>query len=151
MRYIAHRGLFEGPNSELENDPAQINIALKKRFNVEVDVWYTENGWYTGHDKPTYKIEIDLLEDPSLWLHCKNAEALIELSMKTKRLHYFWHQTDLYTLTSYGIPWIYPGNKLMKTGVCVMPEWNHDIKDTKKLQVYGICSDYISQIREIRE
>ena len=44
------------------------------------------------------------------------------MTMRTNQLNYFWHDTDTYTLTSYNIPWIYPGKKLMKTGVCVLPE-----------------------------
>ena len=31
-------------------------------YDVEIDVWLTEEGWFLGHDKPQYEIEIDLRE-----------------------------------------------------------------------------------------
>lgn len=149
MRLIAHRGLFEGPNSEIENSPDQIKIALSKGFNVEVDVWYEDNQWLTGHDKPVYKVSLDWLKNENFWIHCKNEEAFEQMTYQSPQLNYFWHQTDCYTLTSANIPWIYPGKKLIKTGICVLPELNYNLKETKKLKVYGFCSDYISEIREI--
>jgi len=149
MRLIAHRGLFEGPNSELENDPGQINIALSKGFNVEVDVWYVNGEWVTGHDEPIYKVDLKWLQNENFWIHCKNEDAFEQMSYISPKLHYFWHQTDNYTLTSYSVPWVYPGKKLFKTAICVLPEDFMKLKDVKKLNVYGFCSDYISEIREI--
>lgn len=149
MRLIAHRGLMEGPNSEIENDPAQIEKALVYGFNVEVDVWFVDGEWFTGHDKPTYKVSLEWLKNQNFWIHCKNEAAFEEMTYISPQLHYFWHQTDCYTLTSAGVPWVYPGKKLFKTGVCVLPENFMNIKDIKKLKVYGVCSDYIMEIRDI--
>lgn len=150
MRLIAHRGLMYGPDKEKENTVEQIELALSAGFNVEIDVWYRDDtGFLLGHDVPQNMIYDDLLEDPALWIHCKNEDAFIQMTMRTRQLNYFWHQTDNYTLTSCNIPWVYPGKKLMKTGVCVLPEEFMNIKDTKNLKVYGICSDYVGEIREI--
>lgn len=149
MRMIAHRGLMTGPNSETENDPAQIEKALVEGFNVEIDVHYVNGEWFTGHDKPTFKVSFDWLKNKNFWLHCKNEDAFEELTYVSPQLNYFWHQTDYYTLTSANIPWIYPGKKLIKTGICVLPEDFMDLKDIKKLKVYGICSDYILDIRDM--
>ncbi len=44
MIYIAHRGLFQGPDKEKENHPDQIRKALKKRYDCEVDVWWKSDG-----------------------------------------------------------------------------------------------------------
>jgi hypothetical protein len=52
MIYIAHRGLFQGPDKEKENHPDQIRKALKKRYDCEVDVWWKSDGWWLGHDEP---------------------------------------------------------------------------------------------------
>jgi hypothetical protein len=149
MRLIAHRGLINGPNSEIENSPSQIEIALSYGFNVEVDVYYVDGEWFTGHDQPTYKVSLNWLKNKNFWIHCKNNEAFEQMTYMSPQLHYFWHYTDTYTLTSANVPWVYPGNKLFKTSVCVLPENFMQLKDVKKLDVYGICSDYIQEIREI--
>lgn len=149
MRLIAHRGLFEGPNPELENHPDQITLATNKGFNAEIDLWWMDENWWLGHDEPTYKVDEDFITQPMLWLHCKNTDALMKLSMMTRRLHYFWHQKDAYTLTSYGVPWVFPGQKLFKTGICVLPEWYYELPKCRDFEVYGFCSDYIAEIREI--
>lgn len=153
MRLIAHRGNLYGPDYAHENSPEHIEFALSQGFNAEVDVWYRKDKdeWWTGHDSPQYKVTLDWLKNVNFWLHCKNWEALEQLSFMSPQLHYFWHDTDEYTLTSAGVPWVYPKKSLFKTSVCVMPEIFMDIKDTKKLDVYGFCSDYIADIKEIIE
>ena len=148
MKYIAHRGLLNGPDPEKENTPEQITLALAEGFDVEVDVWWTNGHWWLGHDEPKHQTSLSFLRTKGLWIHCKNTEALARLS--DTRLHYFWHQTDCYTLTSKAVPWVYPGKHLFENAVCVMPEETMDLSETKHLKVYGICSDYIQEILKIR-
>ena len=116
----------------------------------EIQIWKINNELYLGHDQPTYNILFSFLQryNKKLWIHCKNTEALVRLS--DTRLHYFWHQTDCYTLTSKAVPWVYPGKPLFENAVCVMPEETMDLSETKHLKVYGICSDYIQEILKIR-
>ena len=53
--------------------------------------------------------------------------------------HYFWHDTDDYTITNKGYIWIYPNKPLLKNGICVLPEEaTYD-----NLNCKGICSDFI--------
>ena len=77
-------------------------------------------------------------------MSAKNLEALEKLQkLKTK---YFWHQEDDYTLTSNGYIWTYPGKKLSKKSICVLPELNK-----KKLpkSISGICSDFIEKYKNL--
>ena len=114
MIFISHRGNINGINKKLENSPKDINNAINKGYDVEVDVWYTDN-FYLGHDKPEYKISKSFLENKNLWCHAKNLKALEKLQkLKTK---YFWHQEDDYTLTSNGYIWTYPGKNLSKKSI----------------------------------
>jgi hypothetical protein len=140
MIYIAHRGLFDGPNKEKENHPQQILSALSKGYDVEVDVWYKDELWFLGHDGPTYGVDEQFLYTRGLWIHAKNIEALYELSFTN--LNYFWHQEDDYTLTSKGFIWTYPGKTLTKTSICVMPEWKYDVSKFN-MNCYGVCSDFV--------
>jgi hypothetical protein len=148
MKLIAHRGLMNGFDSINENTTKQIELALKEGFDAEVDVWWHNGKWWLGHDLPREQVSFSFLKTKGLWIHCKNELALETLSEAKKKLHYFWHQTDNYTLTSKGIPWVYPGKRQMRTGVCVLPEEFMEIEDVGSLDVYGICSDNIWDIRE---
>jgi hypothetical protein len=112
MKYIAHRGLFDGPNKQLENRPEQIKLALSKGFDVEVDVWWHKNNWMLGHDEPQYIVSEQFIGQQGLWIHCKNLDALYKLSICSIKYVYFWHQKDDFTITSNGIIWTYPGQHL---------------------------------------
>ena len=144
MIYISHRGNTNGKNVERENSPEYIFESLEKGYNVEVDIWLIDSKWYFGHDEPKY--EIDLLEFKFLfdriWFHCKNFEALEELSIY-KDIIYFYHSDDNFTLTSNKYIWTLTGEKLSKNSICVLPENSN----YNELNCYGICSDFIQKYK----
>jgi hypothetical protein len=147
MIYIAHRGLFAGPDKTLENTPAQIMTALERGYHVEIDLWAVEADLYLGHDEPQYAINASFINQPNLWIHAKNIEALDYLTQTT--YFYFWHQNDDFTLTSNNLIWTYPGKPLTPRSVMVLPE-NIDptLNNTKNVNCYGICSDYVALIEQ---
>jgi hypothetical protein len=142
MKFISHRGNLSGPKPKLENNPNYINYALKLNFDVEVDVHFKNKKFFLGHDKPLYEVSKKYLKNKKIWCHAKTIETLAEL--KKINCHYFWHQKDDVTLTSKGYMWTYPGKKLFKKSICVLPE----IKSYRKFECYGICSDYIIKYRD---
>jgi hypothetical protein len=146
MRLIAHRGLTDGANKNIENTPNQIAKALSQGFDCEIDVWYSNGKYLLGHDEPTYLVDQEFLKQPSLWIHCKNHDAMRE--MRGMGLNYFWHQEDDITLTSWGHFWTYPGKTLYDCSVAVMPEWHMPISQVTELKCYGVCSDYVGEIRD---
>jgi hypothetical protein len=148
MKLIAHRGLTNGPNSNLENHPDQIMLALNQGYDCEIDLWILDNQYYLGHDAPTYEIDWKFLENRGLWIHAKNIEALYVLGADN-RLNFFWHQEDDFTLTSQGHIWTYPGKSITNNSVVVLPEWHDPEFKNLDLNCYGICSDYILKIKEI--
>ena len=85
-RLISHRGNINGKNELLENNPDYIEAALSKGYDVEIDLWIDNDGFYLGHDEPTYPITLDWLVERSLklWVHCKDLKTIEEL----KRLEY---------------------------------------------------------------
>lgn len=151
MKYIAHRGLFNGPNRELENSPDQIDQALVLGYDCEIDLWVVNNELYLGHDGPKYKITKEYLNNDKFWIHAKNLEALTWLRY-SQRLHvYFWHESDKFTLTSNNYIWTNPGNELGTNSIMVMPcHVDTTLEVTRNVKCYAICSDYIIQIREMR-
>lgn len=143
MKFIAHRGNTNGPNPKCENKPVYILNALSKGYDVEIDLWYITNTWFLGHDKPQYKIGVNFILKyiDKFWCHAKNEEALFEL-LKIPNINCFWHQEDDYTITSKKFIWVYPGKKLVKNSICVMPERANYTNEELAI-CSGICSDYI--------
>lgn len=153
MKFISHRGNITGREPRYENSPLYIEQAIKAGFDVEVDIWYMDNEYWLGHDRPEYRTGIHFLKKwyEYLWIHCKNIEALEHMFItrqtyrKGFRLNYFWHEEDTLTLTSKGIPWVYPNKGPIRGGIMVMPEYNDEEIPT---YVGGICSDKIGLYRD---
>tara|TARA_B110000027_G_C16046520_1_gene267946 strand:+ start:253 stop:684 length:432 start_codon:yes stop_codon:yes gene_type:complete len=141
MIYISHRGNLTGKSEKDENNPDYLMKAIESGFDVEIDVWFKNNKFYLGHDKPSFEVGTKFLENPRFWCHAKNINALSELARIN--CHYFWHQEDDFTLTSKGIIWTYPGKYLTNNSVCVLPESTN----VKKFDCLGICSDLIENYK----
>ena len=142
MIFISHRGNITGPNPPDENKIGYIEEALKKNYDVEIDVWWYEKDWWLGHDKPQHKTTLNFLKQDGIWCHAKNVGALKE--MLKKNVHCFWHQEDKVTLTSLNYVWAYPGNQPIKDSIAVMPELYSDEIFCCK----GVCSDFIKRYRD---
>ena len=145
MKLISHRGNTQGRIPEKENTMPYLIEAMNKGYEIEIDVWYNNDAWYLGHDSPQHLFPFPFLKDTRVWVHCKNLAALEKLQ-SYKDINYFWHQTDLVTLTSHGYIWAYPGNRPIKNSIAVMPEINND--DVTKC--IGICSDIIENYKYLR-
>ena len=142
MKIISHRGNLTGSISDQENHPSYIQIAIDSGYEVEVDVWFVDEQFYLGHDKPQHFIDDSWLKDRSslLWCHAKNQEALEQLwgmNLLLGTINYFWHENDRMTLTSHGIPWLFPGN-YSELGVTV----HLDKPDSFFHKMFGVCTDY---------
>ena len=136
--------LFNGKNELLENSPFYIDDAIDAGYDVEVDLRAIEGCFYLGHDESEFGITLQWLNErkDSLWVHCKNLEAIEWFSM-IKSFNYFWHEEDKVTLTSKGYVWAYPGNQPIKNSIAVLPEIHNDnIKSC-----VGICSDFIESFK----
>ena len=149
MKLIAHRGNTNGRFESHENEPTYIDLAISKGYDVEIDVWYKDGMLWLGHDKPDYGIDIEWIRHriSKLWIHCKNVEALLYLKNHEEvgqYTHYFWHQNDDVTLTSFNYIWAYPGKQPIKDSIAVMPELNDDNTDS----CLGICSDFVERYRK---
>ena len=143
MKLISHRGNVNGRFDSCENYPTYIDLAIKKGYDVEVDVWYKDDILWLGHDKPDYVIDFKWFRDRigKLWIHCKNVESVVYFKECEYEFNYFWHQTDDITLTSLNYIWAFPGKQPIKNSISVMPEINDD--DVSKC--FGVCSDFVEK------
>ena len=140
MILISHRGNIYGRKPQLENGESYCQEAFDAGYNVEIDVWYTDT-WWTGHDRPQYRVDADFFFKEEVWCHAKNIEALNKL-LKLKA-HCFFHQNDNVTLTSKGFIWTSPTQQLTDKSICVLPELQKvDIEGC-----IGICSDYVKRFK----
>jgi len=134
MILISHRGNLDGSNPDKENKPSYVLEAISAGFDVEVDVWFYDNKFWLGHDEPTYEVDLNFLKHPRMWVHAKNLDVVRHLKNE-KDIHWFWHETDKMTLTSYGHVWCFPGHEI-DLGIAV--------DNGQKIDVCsGICSDNI--------
>jgi len=150
MIYIAHRGLTTGPDVNLENRPQQIEMSLRRGYHCEIDVWYINDKWFLGHDFADYQVPYEFLEQPNLWIHAKNLDALYVMGAD-KKLNFFWHESDSCVLTSQGDIWTQPGKPLTLNSIMVMPEYiDKTVQNVLNVECLGICSDYVEKIKELR-
>jgi len=147
MKLIAHRGLMDGPDVNLENHPEQLKLARQQGFDCEIDLWVVNAEFYLGHDQPSYPIHADFLNDIGFWIHAKNLGALRWLTNTTH--NYFWHQNDDFVITSHKWIWTFPGKDLTQHSVAVLPEWHDPDFNNLPKHCYGICSDYVSTVHKL--
>lgn len=135
MKIISHRGNLNGRVPEMENHPKHIISAVYAGYDVEVDVWSIDGEFFLGHDHPQYSVELSWIRKFPLWCHAKNIEAFSRLL--EYGIHCFWHDRDMFTLTSCGIPWCYPGNWI-KGGVTVVKDF---LLISPPSHIFGVCVD----------
>jgi hypothetical protein len=137
MKIIAHRGNMYGPNRDTENKPDTIEDAIRNGFDCEIDVWYIRDTFYLGHDYPDTPISIGFLQSHSdrLWIHCKHIDSLIMLK---DQFNCFYHDKDIYTLTSKGYIWGNINSPCHPLAVQVMPEKSGVLST----HCYATCTDY---------
>lgn len=153
---IAHRGLLDGPDDELENSVPAIELARRLGHDVEIDLWNVCGDWYLGHDHPIYKVSMDwlrtvnssgYLDQNHLWIHAKNIDALYELRKNRWPGHVFFHDSDAVTMTSTGYIWTHCNTQqLTPLSICVLPEINDNWDRVTELNVHGICTDYVRKL-----
>ena len=142
MILISHRGNINGSKPELENQPRYINQALVLGFDVEIDVWWQEDGFWLGHDEPQYKVNRQFLQNDKLWCHAKNVDAFYHM-IDDKKIHCFSHDKDEVALTSRGYFWSSSKSPMTSKSICVMPSEYLDLPQG----IAGVCSDKIRSYR----
>lgn len=137
MKIIAHRGNCNGPNRDTENKPDTIISAIQLGFDCEIDVWYIQGKYFLGHDYPETEIPLSFLQTwvHRLWIHCKHLDSLVSLK---DNFNCFYHDKDIYTLTSRGYIWGNINSPYHPLAIQVMPEKS----GVFSTECYGICTDF---------
>ena len=141
MILISHRGNVNGREPSLENGDKYCQEAIDEGYNVEIDVHWYEGIFWTGHDRPQYRVNTDFLKKKEVWCHAKDIEALYHL--QKIEAHCFFHQSDNVTLTSKGYIWTNPLHKLTDNSICVLPE----LQRVDYTEAAGLCSDFVERYK----
>ena len=125
MVLISHRGNINQVIIEQENTLPYIQEAINRGYDVEIDCWYVDSILWLGHDAPEHEVSLEwLLErSSSLWIHCKNLEALSHLVNTDLRV--FYHEQEAYTLVSDHHIWAHSLDSVDET--CIIPLLNKDV------------------------
>jgi hypothetical protein len=148
MILISHRGNVVEPFESWENEPTYIDLAIKKGYAVEIDVWCVDGIIFLGHDKPLYGgLDLRWFRDriTKLWIHCKNIEALDFFKKQEYNFNYFWHEDEKNIVTSIGYTISHVDEEPIDGSIAMMPE-KHNFDVSKCL---GVCSDYIEKYKDI--
>lgn len=140
MKMICHRANMIGPNPNMENNPEYINKTLHAGYDVEIDVWLLSDGFYLGHDNPTYKINKYFLQNQKIWSHCKNLEAYMFL-LKHQDINCFFQNEEEVVLTSRGYLWSHSKCKTWNNKTVITQLDSRNWKPPSF--VFAVCSDYI--------
>ena len=147
MFFIANRGNTHGKNCMVENTPEYIIEAISKGFDCKIDIWYIGEIFYLGNDSPHTMISLQFLTEykNQLWIQCRNIDALYYMNYTD--FHYFYHEKDLYNLTSKHYILGNLNSSMNNNIIYMMPEWfnNLDIRDLFNCK--GICSDNVSYFK----
>lgn len=137
--FIAHRGNWNGVQPAWENTRDYLEFAYHdKGYDVEVDVRAFRGALYTGHNEPLQVADLSFLQQPGVWCHAKDLDALqMLLDMRTRC---FWHETDAVTLTNDGYIWCYPGN-FPRHRRAVWLDLENVALPADIMGIYGICGD----------
>ncbi len=137
MKIIAHRANLSGPDPATENTPAAIDTAIAMGFDCEIDVWAIDGVFYLGHDYPAVQVSRAFLQDRAehLWVHCKHLDSLLALK---DSMNCFYHDKDLYTLTSKGFVWGNINSPCNPHAIQVLPERSGCFST----ECAGVCTDF---------
>lgn len=139
---IAHRGLTNGPDAELENNQERIQRRSEAGRSSEIDIWWKDDSFWIGHDAPYERVTKEFLCMPYLWIHAKHVEAFYQLQRVANEsgvpLRIFYHTDEDYVLTTCGDTIIYPGLLETEGWVYMMPE---TCSGVVLKRAYAICTD----------
>lgn len=149
MKIISHRGNLNGPNLLLENSLDYIQNAIDLEFIVEVDLRFSNNNLYFGHDFAQYPVSVKWILDRKdlLLVHVKDSIALEYIIDMKIDINFFVHQNDDFTMISNGYIWTHNINCLNKKSI--VPLINIVDKKYLTYNYYGICTDFPIEYKKI--
>ncbi len=140
---ISHRGNINGRVPEKENAVDYLFQAISKEYTVEVDLWWTPQGFSLGHDGPQNPITDGLLKtmESVAWFHVRNVKTTLKLLELCEQPMFFYHDAAPFTFTSNGYLWCHSDSPILtRRSILVNP----GELICHKHEIAGVCADNIS-------
>ena len=149
-RRILHRGISIS-DSLSENHPLTIKHRNDNGYSCEYDIWFFNDTWWLGHDKPTYNvvcIDTFIRQSADNLIHAKDGATFAEIIKYCRERGYnneiFYHTNEDYVLTSNMNIITYPGRYIVCSSICMMPEnAGREYSIDEHNNTTTICSDLI--------
>ena len=157
MIYISYRGIFDGNNFEDANTPNQLGKALGMGFSCMIDVWKVDDKFFLGNDQPITEVTAKYLQGNRWWINARNTAMQTWLTTQNPKLYpnYFWFPapTENTPVTTSSGKLITPGTvAINNTSIIFLPEISdRGCFSTVKLKCFGVCSNYLTFIRRMRQ
>jgi glycerophosphoryl diester phosphodiesterase len=147
--FIAHRGNVDGKDPSNENKLEYIRHALNLGHFVEIDINYRDGKLYLGHDDIQEECPRWIINDPGVYTHAKDVDALKMVLSTIPDANVFWHESDTVTFTKFGHLWCHPGHYVdSKRAIWLdLPELS-DTPLPPLGEIYGVCGDDIKRIQK---
>jgi hypothetical protein len=156
MLYISYQGVYDGTNFEHAGTPDQIGKSFNHGFSVLQNVWRIDGVIYLGVFQPRTIVSEKFIQGPRFWLNAMNAEMQSWLPTQPAKLYpnYFSFPTTQQNtnVTTSGGQIITPGTvPVSNASIIFLPEiQDRGMYSTIKLKCYGICSNYATFAKRIR-
>lgn len=143
--FIAHRGNYDGIQTERENTIDYLRQAYNMGFGVECDLQVQDGVLYFGHDEPQETADWHFLLRPYVFCHAKTVDTMQVLM--NGGAHCFWHEEDQLTLTNRGLMWCYPGVYPVHAKSIWLDLQGYDTPCIKDTNIFGVCGDNYNNVK----
>jgi hypothetical protein len=157
MLIISYQGIYNGQNFESANTPTQFRDSFNNGFSAMADVWRINGVLCVGTENDPIEVTDKYLQGKKFWLNCQNQDAYNYLLAQSRTLYpnvFIFSNVDTESspTTSTGGQTIVPGNvPINNNSIVYIPEIvDRGLLSTVKLRCYGICSNYCTLIRRMR-
>jgi hypothetical protein len=156
MLYISYQGIYDGTNFEHAGTPDQIGKSFNHGYSALVNVWRIDGQIFLGVYQPITHVSEKFIQGPRFWLNCMNEEMQQWIVTQPPKLYpnYFWfpNAQENTNATTSGGQIITPGTvPVNNSSIIFLPEiQDRGMYTTVKLRCYGICSNYASFSKRMR-
>jgi hypothetical protein len=157
MLIISYQGIYDGQNFESANTPDQFGDSFNHGFSAMADVWRINDVLCVGTANDPIEVTDKYLQGNRFWLNCQNQDAYNYLVAQSRTLYpnvFIFSNVDTESspTTSTGGQTIVPGNvPINNNSIVYLPEIvDRGLLSTVKLRCYGICSNYCTFIKRMR-
>lgn len=156
MLYISYQGIYDGTNFQDAGTPDQIGKSFNHGYSVLQNVWRIDGQIFLGVFQPITPVSEKFIQGPRFWLNLMNTEIqdwiVTQPAKSYPNYFHFPNAQENTPVSTSGGQLITPGTvPVNNTSIIFLPEiQDRGMYSTIKLRCYGICSNYVSFSKRMR-